>query len=153
MRSALALALFVAAAFSAAAFGARYTPGEWYAALVKPSFNPPSWVFAPVWTVLYLVMGISGWLVWRRAGFGGAALPLAVFAVQLALNAAWSWIFFGQNRLGLALAEILLLWTAILATTLLFWRVSRTAAILLLPYLAWVAFAAVLNWRLWRLNP
>ena len=138
--------------FSAAYIGSRFTVGEWYADLSKPSWNPPNWLFGPVWTVLYLLMAISAWLVWKKAGFQGAAVPLIIFLVQLVLNAAWSWLFFGLHEIGIALIEIVVLWLAILICTILFWRIIAISGILLVPYLMWVAFAAVLNYKLWHLN-
>jgi benzodiazapine receptor len=152
MRTAIALVFFLAAAFLAGFIGAQFPPGPWYASLAKPSWNPPDWIFAPVWTLLYLLMGISAWLVWKTAGFAGAKSAMTLFFIQLALNAIWSWLFFGLHMPGAALVEIVLLWLAILATIILFWGVRPTASLLLLPYLAWVAFAAVLNWQIWRLN-
>jgi translocator protein len=138
--------------FAAAAGGALFMPGEWYAALNKPAWNPPDWIFGPVWTALYTMMAVAAWLVWRRGGFAGQGRPLGLFLAQLALNALWTPLFFGLRQPGVAFAEILLLWVAILATLLAFWPVSRAAAWLLAPYLAWVSFAAVLNGTLWRLN-
>ena len=138
--------------FSAATVGGFFTPGEWYAQLAKPSWNPPSWVFGPVWTVLYTTIGVSACLVWRDQGIGGARAAFAVYVAQLVLNAIWSWLFFGLHRPGIALVEIVVLWAAILATIILFRRVSRLAAALLVPYLLWVGFAAILNAALWRLN-
>lgn len=159
MRSFLALVLFLLVCFGVAAFGGQFTPGEWYAALEKPAWNPPAWVFAPVWTLLYAMMAVAGWLVWRAGGpaVGAAGGPsrgaaLGVYALQLVLNGAWSWLFFGLQRPGLAFAEIVVLWLAILTTTVLFWRVKPLAGALLVPYLAWVSFAAALNLALWRLN-
>lgn len=153
LRSALALAGWLLACFGAAAMGGLFMPGEWYAALRKPSWNPPAWVFGPVWTALYTMMAMAAWRVWKRGGFAAQRRALALFLVQLALNAAWTPLFFGLRRPGLAFAEILLLWLAIAATLLAFRPVSRGAAWLLVPYLAWVSFAAVLNFTLWRLNP
>lgn len=125
----------------------------WYPTLVKPSFNPPAWVFGPVWTALYLMMGVAAFLVWRKGTSApGVGLALGVFAVQLALNGLWSILFFGMQSPALAFAEILVLWLAIVATVVCFWRVVPTAGALLLPYLAWVSFAAVLNGSLWVLN-
>lgn len=161
MRSILSLLFFLLACFGVAAFGAQFTPGEWYAALEKPPWNPPAWVFGPVWTVLYVMMAVAGWLVWRspeppggaRGGWSaGRRAALGAFAVQLALNGAWSWLFFGLHRPALAFAEIVALWLAILLTTILFWRIRAAAGALLLPYLAWVSFAAALNLELWRLS-
>ncbi len=126
--------------------------GTWYQTLAKPSFNPPDWVFAPVWTTLYILMGVAGWLVWRASGWGRATSALVLFAVQLALNLAWSFLFFGGRHIGLALIEIVLVLAAIVVTAFLFRRHSGWAALLLLPYAAWVSFATVLNAALWRLN-
>ncbi len=153
MKSILALLIFVAAVSLTAATGAYFAPGDWYAALQKPPWNPPDWIFPPVWTVLYLTIAASGWLAWRHAPDGHAPLALGVYLVQLVLNAAWSWLFFGLHRPGLALAEIVLLWLSILATIVLFWRIKPLAGVLLLPYLLWVGFAAALNGTLWALNP
>jgi tryptophan-rich sensory protein len=138
--------------FAAAAFGGLFMPGEWYASLRKPPWNPPGWVFGPVWTALYTIMAAAAWQVWKRGGWAAQWRPLALFLVQLALNAAWTPLFFGLHWTGVAFAEIVLLWLAIGATLLAFRSVSRAAAWLLAPYLAWVSFAAVLNFTLWRLN-
>jgi tryptophan-rich sensory protein len=141
------------ACFAAAAMGGLFMPGEWYASLKKPSWNPPGWIFGPVWSALYAMMSVAAWLVWKRGGFVVQRRPLALFLAQLVLNAAWTPLFFGLHRPGAAFAEILLLWLAIAWTIAAFWRVHRVAAWLLAPYLAWVGFAAVLNGTLWRLNP
>ena len=126
---------------------------DWYPTLIKPSFNPPSWVFGPVWTLLYLMMGIAAFLVWQKGWDSGAVkVALALFAIQLILNGLWSVLFFGIRMPGLAFAELLLLWFSIGATVVLFWRVSPVAGMLLLPYEAWVTFAAVLNGSIWILN-
>jgi len=138
--------------FAAAATGAMFMPGEWYESLNKPAWNPPGWIFGPVWTALYAMMAVSAWLVWKRGGFATQRRPLGLFLVQLALNALWTPLFFGLRQPGMAFAEILLLWVAILMTLLAFRPVSRAAAWLLVPYLAWVSFAAVLNGTIWRLN-
>ncbi|MEP9387862.1 TspO/MBR family protein [Mesorhizobium sp. KR9-304] len=143
---------FGAASFGAAATGAIFRPGDWYRRLDKPPWRPPNWLFAPVWTMLYASIAVSGWLVWRAAGIEGAALPLAVFALQLLLNAAWTPLFFGLRRPDLALVEIVMLWGSIAATIVLFYPVSATAAWLLVPYLAWVSFASALNASIWRRN-
>ena len=131
--------------------GLATTPNipNWYAGLVKPSWTPPAWVFGPVWSVLYLSMAVAAWLVWR---LGNAKVPMTLFAVQLAFNAAWSWLFFGLHSPGAAFIDIVLLWAAIVATIYAFWRRSRLAGLLFVPYLAWVTFAAVLNFAIWRLN-
>ena len=151
----IALACAVALCFAAAGVGSLYTtpaiPG-WYASLQKPAFSPPNWIFGPVWTLLYLMMAVAVWMVWRERGFGGAPLPLTLFAVQLTLNALWSIIFFGWRRPDLALVEIFFLWAAIFATMLSFWRVSQFAAWLMWPYLLWVTFAGFLNLSIWKLN-
>ena len=148
----LTLVGWVLLCFGAAAMGGLFMPGEWYAGLKKPAWNPPGWIFGPVWTILYTMMAVAAWLVWRRGGFVAQRRPLTLFLLQLALNAAWSPLFFGSHRPGLAFAEIVLLWLAIAATLLAFRFTSRAAAWLLAPYLAWVGFAAVLNFTLWRLN-
>lgn len=155
IRQAISLTLSVALCFAAAGLGSLFTRPAiegWYASLHKPSWTPPNWVFAPVWTALYLGMAIAVWLVWRQRGFSGAKLPLALFAAQLALNVAWSGLFFGLRTPGAALAEIVLLWLFILATAVAFWPVSRAAGWLMLPYLLWVTYAAGLNFSIWRLN-
>jgi len=139
--------------FMAAAGGAVFMVGEWYVLLNKPTWNPPGWIFGPVWTVLYIMMAVSAWLVWQRGGFSAQRRPLTLFLVQLALNAFWTPLFFGVHQLGIAFAEIIVLWIAIIATLLAFRRVSTIAAWLLVPYLLWVSFAAVLNGTLWRMNP
>lgn len=125
----------------------------WYASLQKPSFRPPDWVFGPVWTILYLLMGIAVFLVLTK-GFSQPAVRSAVvaFIVQLVLNAAWSFLFFGLRSPLLGLIDILLLWAAIVVTMYLFWGVSRPAAVLMVPYILWVSFAAVLNFSIWRRN-
>jgi translocator protein len=141
---------FVAVTFIAPALGAWAMPGEWYASLRKPSWNPPSWLFGPVWTVLYISMATAAWMVWRRVGSRRA---LDLYAVQLALNAAWTPIFFGLKMPALAFAEILFLLAAVIATALAFGKAHRVAGLLFVPYVAWVAFATFLNFTLWRLNP
>ena len=125
----------------------------WYPTLTKPSFNPPAWVFGPAWTLLYIMMGVAAFLVWRKGlEVDGVKIALTVFGIQLALNGLWSILFFGMQAPGLALAEIIVLWIAIGATTVLFWRVVPAAGALLLPYWGWVSFATVLNASLWWLN-
>jgi translocator protein len=147
------LGVFIAACIAVAASGALFRPGAWYETLRKPWWRPPNWLFGPALTVLYLMIAISGWLVWRKAGLAGAALPLGVYAVHLLVNAAWSWLFFGRRRMDLALVDVTLLWLSIVAMILLFRPISATAAWLLVPYLVWVSFAAFLNWTMMRLNP
>ncbi|MEP6658170.1 MAG: TspO/MBR family protein [Betaproteobacteria bacterium] len=151
----LGLGAFVALCLAVSAIGGWVTAdgvGSWYRALQKPAFNPPDWVFAPVWTLLYLMIAVAGWRVWRSHGLAGARAGMATYATQLALNLAWSFLFFGGHMIGIALAEIVLLLAAIGVNAVLFWRVDRVAGGLLLPYAAWVAFAGVLNFALWRLN-
>lgn len=150
---ALALAGWWLLCFGAAAVGSLTPPGEWYAQLRKPAWNPPNWIFGPVWSALYTMMAVAAWLVWRRGGFAAQRKALGWFLVQLVLNAAWSPLFFGLRNPALAFVEILLLWSAILVTMLACWKVHRGAGALLAPYLAWVSFAAFLNFTLWRLNP
>ena len=149
----LALAGWVALCYSAASLGAVFMPGEWYATLKKPPWNPPGWIFGPVWIALYSMMAVSAWLVWRCGGWGKQRKPLLSFLAQLALNALWTPLFFGLHRPGIAFGKIVLLWLAIAATSVVFRPVSRAAMLLLVPYLAWVSFAAALNFTLWRLNP
>ena len=150
--SALGLVAALALTFGAAYTSSRFPADDWYAALARPSWNPPDWLFGPVWGILYLLMAIAAWSVWRKSGFAGAAIPLGVFVLQLGLNAAWSWLFFGRHELGLALIEILVLWGAILGTIIGFWRLNPISGIVLVPYLLWVTFASVLNFTIWRLN-
>ncbi|MEV2242350.1 TspO/MBR family protein [Micromonospora sp. NPDC049891] len=146
-----ALAGFALAVLAAAVIGNLAASGaaDQYANLDQPAWSPPSWLFGPVWTVLYVTIAVAAWLVWRRVGFGAA---LGAWAVQLVLNAAWTPLFFAGDRYGLAFVEIILLWLAIGVTVLLFARASRLAAALLLPYWAWVTFAAALNYSIWQLN-
>lgn len=146
------LGLWIGLTFLAPAIGFRAKPDRWFRSLTKPSFNPPSWVYAPVWTLLYLLMAIAAWLVWRDGGWERQAFPLSLYLVQLVLNAAWTPLFFGAHRLGLALVDIVLQWFAIAATLLAFARVDAVAGWLFAPYLAWVSFATVLNFAFWRRN-
>lgn len=151
----MGLVLFVAVCLGVAAMGSVATvPGVegWYATLNKPPWTPPGWIFGPVWTLLYIAMAVAAWLVWRPQGWSGAKVPLTLFGVQLALNLAWSWLFFGLRSPGLGLADIILLWVAIAATLVVFWRRSKLAGALFVPYLAWVTFASGLNYSIWRLN-
>jgi tryptophan-rich sensory protein len=154
-RQLLGLTAFVAACFAVAGVGGCFTSGPvetWYPGLSKPWWTPPDWLFGPVWTVLYLSMAIAAWLVWRQEGSLRAARPLSLFAAQLALNLAWSALFFGLRSPAAALADIALLWCAILATAISFRRVNLAAGLLLVPYLGWVSFASALNLAIWRLN-
>jgi len=149
----VALLGFIAMCFVPSLAGAAFRPGDWYESLRKPAWRPPNWVFAPIWTTLYLIIGISGWLVWEVAGFAGAKLAFAVYGVQLVFNAIWSPLFFGLRRPDLSLLDIGALWLSIAATMALFYPIHHGAALLLLPYLAWVSIASVLNFSIWRLNP
>ena len=150
MRHWKSLLVFLLLAFAAGGVGSLAMPDAWYAALGKPSFNPPNGVFAPVWTALFVLMAVAAWRVYRHAGFGAA---IALWLAQLVFNAAWSPLFFGLHRIGLALADIVVLLALILATSIAFFRIDRIAAALLLPYLAWVAFATALTLAIFRLNP
>ena len=150
------LVIAFAICFGAAALGSLATApeiGGWYQTLNKPSWQPPNWLFGPVWSLLFAMMATSAWLIWRPAGFSGARTPLLLFAVQLILNVVWSWLFFRLHRPDWAFFEIILLWVAILVTMLSFFGRSTTAGWLLVPYLGWVSFAAMLNLTIWRLNP
>jgi tryptophan-rich sensory protein len=151
----LGLGVFVVLCLAISAIGGWVTAdsiGTWYRTLQKPDFNPPDWVFAPVWSLLYFMIALAGWRVWRRRGLAGARVAMGAYAAQLALNLAWSFVFFGGQMIGIALAEIVLLLVAIGVNALLFWRIDRMAGWLLAPYAAWVAFASILNFALWRLN-
>lgn len=127
--------------------------GSFYSQLVRPTWAPPGWAFGPVWTVLYLLMAIAAWLVWREQGAGDRRLALTLFMVQLGANALWSWLFFAWRNGALAFAEVLVLLALIAATIAVFWRVRRLAGVLLLPYLAWVCLATALTWAVWQGNP
>ena len=141
--------------FAAAAIGgaASLQAGSFYTQLARPDWAPPPSVFGPVWTLLYALMGIAAWLVWRVGGFRAARFALTLFIAQLALNALWSWWFFAWHRGALALVDILVLWALIVATLVAFWRVRPLAGALLVPYLLWVSFASALNYSVWQLNP
>ena len=146
------LAVFLAICFGAAAFGGKFTAGSvrtWYPTLHKPSWNPPGWVFGPVWTVLYILMAVAAWLVWRRLESDGARLALVLFVLQLVLNALWSYFFFGLRNPKAGFIEIVPLWVAIAGTTVAFARVSAVAGELFVPYLLWASFAMVLNFAVW----
>jgi len=151
-RLAFALAGWLALCFAAAGTAVFVSTGGWYAALHKPSWNPPAWVFGPAWSLLYVLMAVAAWLVWREGGWKAQGRTLGLFLFQWVLNALWTPLFFGLHRPGLAFAEIVVLWLAIAATLASFWKVRMAAGVLLVPYLAWVSFAAVLNCTIWRLN-
>ncbi|MEM9688361.1 MAG: TspO/MBR family protein [Pseudomonadota bacterium] len=146
---------WIVVSFAASAIGARasISASTFYAQLTQPAWAPPAWVFGPVWAVLFALMAIAAWLVWREGGFAAQRNALVMFLAQLALNVLWSWLFFAWQLGGIAFAEVLLLWAAILLTIVLFWRVKPLAGALLVPYLLWVSFASVLNLTLWLSNP
>lgn len=148
----LGLAGWLALCFAASATGIFIGPGEWYQNLEKPSWNPPSAVFGPVWTVLYALMGVAAWLVWREGGWKAQSKVLTLFLVQWVLNAAWTPIFFGLHRPGWAFVEVVALWVVAVMTGIGFWKVRRLAGILWIPYVLWLSFAAVLNFTIWRLQ-
>jgi benzodiazapine receptor len=145
----LLLSFIVSAIGAAASVQAK----SFYGQLAQPAWAPPSWVFGPVWTVLYVLMAVAAWLVWRSGGFRQNRLALGFFLVQLVFNALWSWLFFGWRLGGWAFADILALLVSLAITLVLFWRVRRAAGVLLIPYLLWVTFAAVLNFVVWQMNP
>jgi tryptophan-rich sensory protein len=150
--SLVALAIFVLANLAAASSGAFFRPGEWYAALAKPPWTPPNWAFPVVWSILFVFNAVAGWLVWMAAGTG-AAVPLAVYAASLLINASWSAVFFGARRMGLGFVVVITLWLSIAAVMALFAPVSPLAASMIAPYLVWVTIASALNLRVWQLNP
>ena len=154
LRSALMLIACLATVATAAAIGGYVTSlglDKWYRTLAKPDWNPPDWVFGPVWTLLYILMALAAWLVWAK-GWQIAKYALALFLLQLILNAAWSWLFFGLRQPGWAFAERLVRLAAIIVTAVAFARITPVAAWMLTPYVAWVAFAGLLNFTIWRLN-
>lgn len=152
---ALGLLGWFAVTFAAAALGAwaSASAASFYAGLTLPAWAPPASVFGPVWTLLYAMMAVAAWLVWRERGWRGARPALALYLVQLAVNALWSWLFFGWKLGALAFADILVLIVLACATIIAFLRIQRGAAMLLLPYLAWISFASALNFVVWRANP
>ncbi len=154
-RQVLGLLGWLGVSFTSALIGAIASAkaGVFYQQLARPQWAPPAWLFGPVWSVLYLLMGIAAWLVWRESGFRRAGLALSLFLFQLVANALWTWLFFHWHHGALALAEILILWGLILGTAILFWRIRPLAGALLLPYLAWVTFASVLTYSVWQRNP
>ncbi len=148
------MAVIVLIVMLAAGVGGLFTGrsvSTWYRALSRPDWTPPGWLFGPVWTVLYLAMAVAAWMVWRQ-GTPGTAAALSAFAMQLALNVAWSGLFFGLQSPAAAMADIVVLWVAIAATIGCFLRVSVPAGLIMVPYLAWVSFAAMLNFAIWRMN-
>ena len=154
-KQALGLVGWLAISLLAGATGAiaSVRAATFYAQLTQPSWAPPAWLFGPVWSVLYVLMGIAAWLVWRTDGGRVGSFALKLFVGQLVANALWTWLFFVWHQGLLALVEIAMLWLLIASTIVAFGRLHRIAAMLLLPYLAWVGFATALTWSLWRLNP
>lgn len=154
-QQALGLLGWLMLSFVAAAIGAvaSVQTATFYQQLAQPSWAPPSSLFGPVWSVLYALMGIAAWLVWREGGWHKRRAALTLFVLQLAVNALWSWLFFAWHRGALAFVDIVLLWLLVVATLIGFWRVRPLAGALLLPYLCWVSFASALNFAMWYLNP
>lgn len=150
MQRYLSLVVFVVLVAAVASMASLFMPGAWYAGLVKPSWTPPNWLFAPVWTVLYVMIAVAGWLVWQSPSRG---VLLPIWLAQLVLNGIWSPVMFGWHRIGLALVVIVLMWLAIAAFVAVSWPRVRAAALLFGPYLAWVSTATALNFAIWRLNP
>ncbi len=151
-RSIGALVILLLISFIPALIGSRFRPDAWYEGLIKPFLKPPDWIFGPVWTVLYSIMGISAWLVWLQRRNVRVQLALVLFGIQLLFNGLWTFLFFGLRNPGLAFVDILILWFAIACTLIVFLQKNRTAGLLLIPYLSWVSFAVYLNFELWRLN-
>ncbi|GGB33633.1 sensory protein TspO [Roseibium aquae] len=146
MLSAIVIAVMV---FATATTGGIFKPGDWYLSLRKPIWTPPSWAFPVVWTILYCMIGYSGWLVWQQQGLG---IAMAVWTLQLVLNAAWSWIFFGLKRMDIAFIDVCFMWAAIVVYIIAAWPVSPTASLLFVPYLVWTTIAATLNRVVWQMN-
>lgn len=151
-RAVMTLLLFWLIAFTPGLIGANFAPDAWYESLNKPQWNPPPWIFAPVWTALYLLIGVAGYVAWISSKAAARRVPFSLYAMQLALNALWTPLFFGLHRSGWALAVLLALVAAVIGNVVLFYRIKRVAAYLLLPYLAWVTFAALLNAAIVNLN-
>ncbi|QDU83756.1 TspO/MBR family protein [Planctomycetes bacterium Pla163] len=154
-RPILGLVLWLVVSFAASAVGAvaSVRAAAFYGELTQPTWAPPAWVFGPVWTLLYAMMAVSAWLVWRNGGLRAQRGPLALFFAQLVLNGLWSWLFFAWHLGAFAFADIVLLWLVVTATVVAFWRVRPLAGALLVPYLCWLSFAAALNLAVWQLNP
>jgi len=155
MQPIISLLVCIAITAAAAVVGsiASFEAGPFYLQLERPAWAPPPWLFGPVWTILYLLMAVAVWLVWRKRETRSIGMPLALFGAQLAANAVWSWLFFAERRGAWAFADIAALLVLVALTALSFARVRRVAGALMVPYLAWVAFAAVLNLSVWRANP
>jgi len=151
-RAFLGLLFWLLVTFAVAGFGAQFQPSQWYRELAKPEWTPPGYVFGPVWTFLYVCMAVAAWLVWRKDGGRLARISLLFYVGQLLLNGLWSWFFFGRQSISWALIDIAALLILIVVTTVMFWRLTRPAGLLFVPYLLWVSFATVLNFRIWLLN-
>lgn len=151
-RTALGLVGWLVFCFAAAGTAAFVSIDGWFEALKKPAWNPPPWLFGPVWTLLYAMMAVATWLVWREGGWKGHPRALGLFCLQWVFNVLWTPLFFGAHRAEWAFVDIVLLWAVLAATVVAFWRVKRLAGAMLIPYLAWVSFAAALNLAIWRLN-
>ncbi len=151
----IGLIIWFVVSFAASAIGAiaSIQAQSFYGQLSQPSWAPPGWLFGPVWTVLYAMMAIAAWLVWRRGGFKANQTALSLFLVQLVFNGLWSWVFFAWHQGAWSMVNILVLWVLIAATMLSFWRTEKWAGVLLVPYLLWVSFASALNYAMWQLNP
>ena len=154
-KSILGLVIWLLITFAAAGIGAvaSANAGEFYGNLSRPGWAPPASLFGPVWSVLYLLIAVAAWLVWKEGGFRGASLALSMMILQLAANALWTWIFFAWHRGALAFVEIIVLWILIVITMILFWRVRPVAGALFVPYLLWVTFASALTYSMWQRNP
>ena len=152
MKKSIQFISFILIAFLPGIFGSFFTPGEWYLSLARPSFTPPGWLFGPVWTLLYIIIGISGYLVWKNENTTTRKNAFIIYGIQLLLNGIWSWIFFGLHRIDFALIVILVLWITILLNIIFFLKIRKLAGYLLIPYLFWVTFASILNWSIWSLN-
>ena len=146
------LAVSLLICFIPSFIGVYFKPGDWYMEILKPEWTPPGWIFGPVWTMLYISMGIALWLVWESRGKTNIKLPLIAFSIQLILNALWSWIFFGVHNLFVSVIEILFLLTMIIGTIYLFMKIKKVAGLILIPYALWVSFASYLNYTIWTLN-
>jgi benzodiazapine receptor len=155
MQKFIAPILFILISQSAGLIGSIFTGDaipNWYATINKPPFNPPGWIFGPVWITLYTMMGIAAYLIWQKRDLSLARIALIIFFVHLALNALWSILFFGLQNPGFAFVEIIILWLFILALIVIFYQIDKRAAYLLVPYIFWVSFAGILNYSIWRLN-
>ncbi len=151
--SGLLFSLFISFVVAGLGAVASVNAGEFYGELTKPSWAPPGWLFGPVWTLLFIMMAFSAWLVWRPLGYDGAQLALSIYLLQMVFNALWSWLFFNLHSGMWALIDITILWICLVFIIFLFWKISILAALLMVPYLFWVSFAAILNYSIWKLNP